>query len=326
MIAEEGRSLTCPPGTVAAVKAALVRPPPSGPSGRVVVAAPSGPVPEARLAEGLAVLRDLQIGEISLAPNLGARTGYFAGEDGVRLAALQAALDDPEVTAIVCARGGYGLTRLLPLLRPAGFVAAPKLLVGFSDATALLCWALRAGVCGVHGPVVTQLGALPAADVQRLALLMRGELPAPLTGDEGVGTTRVVAPLVPANLEVLRSLVGTPWLPDLAGTIVALEEIGERPYRIDRALTQLITSGAFAGVRGFAVGQLYACEEPPAGNPNSPNARAVVRERLAGLDVPVVLGLPFGHLPHEHAALPCGARVELDPSRATLTMLEPVTA
>ncbi|MCY0994125.1 LD-carboxypeptidase [Nannocystis sp. ILAH1] len=306
------------------MKAALVRPPSSGPSGRVVVVAPSGPVPEARLAEGLAALRDLQIGEISLAANLGVKTGYFAGEDAVRLAALQAALDDPEVTAIVCARGGYGLTRLLPHLRAERFSAAPKLLVGFSDATALLCWALGAGVCSVHGPVVTQLSALPQADAQRLATLMRGELPAPLSGDAGVGEARVAGPLVPANLEVLRSLVGTPWLPDLAGTIVALEEIGERPYRLDRALTQLITSGAFAGVRGFAIGQLYACDEPPAGNPDSPDARTVVRERLQSLGVPLVLGLPFGHLPHEHAALPCGSRVELDPRRATLSLLEPV--
>lgn len=271
------------------------------------------------------MLRTLGLGEISLAPNLDTKTGYFAGDDDLRLAALQAALDDPDVTAIVCARGGYGLTRLLPRLAPARFAAAPKLLVGFSDATALLCWGLRARVCGLHGPVVTQLAALPPADALRLAAMMRGEVPAALVGDEGVGDDRVVAPLVPANLEVLRSLVGTPWLPELAGTIVALEEIGERPYRIDRALTQLITSGAFAGVRGFAVGQLYACDEPPAGNPDSPSARAVVRERLGQLAVPLVLGLPFGHLPHENAALPCGARVELDPRRATLTPLEPIT-
>lgn len=306
------------------MKAALLRPPPLGrPGGRLVVVAPSGPVPEDRLVAGLAALRGL--GEISLAPNLGVKTGYFAGDDAVRLQALQAALDDPEVAAIVCARGGYGLTRLLPRLAPAGLRAAPKLLVGFSDATALLCWALKAGVASVHGPVVTQLAALPPGDTARLAALLRGEVPAALEGTGSLGGGRVAAPLVPANLEVLRSLVGTPWLPDLSGTIVALEEIGERPYRIDRALTQLITSGALAGVRGFALGQLYACEEPVSGNPDSPCAEAVVRERLAELAVPVVLGLPFGHVPERHAALPCGTRVELDAERATLTLLEPVT-
>lgn len=309
-----------------AVTAALLRPPPlPRPGGRIVVAAPSGPVPEDRLAAGLEVLRGLGLGEISLAPNLGARRGYFAGDDTVRLAALQAALDDPEVTAIVCARGGYGLTRLLPRLEPAGLRAAPKLLVGFSDVTALLCWALRAGVAGIHGPVVTQLASLPPADAARLAALMRGEVPAALAGAASRGRGRVQGPLVAGNLEVLRSLVGTPWLPSLAGAIVALEEIGERPYRIDRALTQLITSGAFAEVRGFAVGQLHACEEPPSGNPESPCAEAVVRERLAELGVPVVLGLPFGHVPESNAALPCGTMAELDAEAGTLRLLEPVT-
>ncbi len=302
------------------------RPPRLRPGAHVVVVAPSGPVPADRLADGLAVVRALGLGEISLAPNLGDRAGYFAGDDDARLAALQAALDDPEVAAVLCARGGYGLTRLLPRLDPAGFVAAPKLIVGFSDVTALLCWALRAGVAGVHGPVVAQLATLAPADVARLADVLRGELPAPLVGAEAAGSGRVVGPLVPANLEVLRSLVGTPWLPDLRGAIVALEEIGERPYRIDRALTQLLTSGALAGVRGVAVGQLCACEEPASGNPDSPTAAAVVRERFAAAGLPVVLGLPFGHDPKFNAALPCGTLAELDAGRATLTPLEPVAA
>ena len=310
----------------AAPRPGLSRPHPLRPGARIVVAAPSGPVPADRLADGLAVLRALGLGEISLAPNLGARAGYFAGDDGARLAALQAALDDPEVAAIVCARGGYGLTRLLPRLDPSGLRAAPKLIVGFSDVTALLCWALKSGVAGVHGPVVTQLGTLAGEDAARLAGMLRGELPAPLVGSEAAGRGRATGPLVPANLEVLRSLIGTPWLPDLAGTIVALEEIGERPYRIDRALTQLQTSGALAGVRGFAVGQLCACEEPASGNPDSPSAQAVLRERLSESGLPVVFGLPFGHDPKRNAALPCGTRVELDADRATLTALEPVTA
>ena len=311
--------------TAAAPRPALLRPPPLRPGGRIVIAAPSGPVPEARLTEGLAVLGALGLGEISLAPNLRHRAGYFAGDDGARLAALQAALDDPGVAAILCARGGYGLTRLLPRLDPAGLRAAPKAIVGFSDVTALLGWALRAGVAGIHGPVVTQLGTVAPADAARLAELLRGEVPGPLVGTDAAGHGRAVGPLVPANLEVLRSLVGTPWLPALTGAIVALEEIGERPYRIDRALTQLITSGAFAGVRGFAVGQLCACEEPASGNPDSPCAADVVRERLAASGLPVVLGLPFGHDPRRNAALPCGTLAELDADGRTLTLLEPVT-
>lgn len=324
MVAEGWLSLTGPL-YCRAVRAAPLRPRPLRAGARIVVAAPSGPVPEEKLLAGLDVLRALELGEISLAPNLRARAGYFAGPDADRLAALQAALDDPAVDAIVCARGGYGLTRLLPRLDPRGLLAAPKLLVGFSDVTALLCWALRAGLAGVHGPVVTQLAELAPEDVARLAAIVRGEVPAPLVGAGAVGRGRAAGPLVPANLEVLRSLVGTPWLPDLSGCVVALEEIGERPYRIDRALTQLLLAGAFAGVRGFAVGQLCACEEPPSGNPDSPSAAQVIVERLGELGVPVVLGLPFGHDPKRHAALPCGSRVEVDAEAATLTMLEPVT-
>lgn len=308
-----------------AVRAAPSRPRPLRPGARIVVVAPSGPVPEAKLTAGLDVLRALEVGEISLAANVLSRAGYFAGPDADRLAALQAALDDPAVDAIVCARGGYGLTRLLPRLDPRGLVAAPKLLVGFSDVTALLCWALCAGVAGVHGPVVSQLGELAAEDVARLATLVRGEVPAALHGTSALGRGRAAGPLVPANLEVLRSLVGTPWLPRLDGCIVALEEIGERPYRIDRALTQLLVSGALGGVRGFAIGQLCACEEPKTGNPDSPTAEQVMCERLGELGVPVVLGLPFGHDPKRHAALPCGTRVELDADAATLAMREPVT-
>lgn len=299
------------------------RPKAVGPGAKLVVVAPSGPVPADRLATGLAALSGLGLGEISLAPNVLARAGYLAGDDASRLAALQAALDDPDAAALVCARGGYGLTRLLPALDPAGLMAAPKLLVGFSDVTALLCWSLRAGVACVHGPVATQLGELGAEDLARLAALLLGEVPAALVGEPSAGP-RVEGPLVAGNIEVLRSLVGTPWMPDLRGCVLALEEIGERPYRIDRALTQLITSGALAGVRGFAVGQLHACAEPESGNPDSPTAAAVVRERLASLAVPVVMGFPFGHDPNCNAALACGAWVELDPERGTLAQREPL--
>lgn len=305
--------------------AAALRPRALRPGGRVLIAAPSGPVPEDRFAAGLEVLRTRVEGEISLAPNLFARTGYLAGDDAERLAILQQALGDPTLDAIVCARGGYGLTRLLPRLDPTALLAAPKLLVGFSDVSALLCWALRAGLASVHGPVVTQLAELEEDDVERLAATLRGEEPAALAAEEGAVLRggRVEGPLVPANLEVLRSLIGTKFLPDLSGCIVALEEIGERPYRLDRALTHLLTSGAFYGVRGFAIGQLVACAEPPAGNPASPSAQEVLLERLGTLGVPVVTGFPFGHDPKRNAALPCGTRAQLDADHGALYFLEP---
>ncbi len=300
------------------------------PGARIHIAAPSGPVPPDRLEAGIAALRAALgplAGEFSLAPNLAARAGYFAGDDDTRLAALATALADPEIDAIVCARGGYGLTRLLARLDPARLAAAPKLIVGFSDVTALLAWAhVCTGLVGVHGPVITQLGELGSDDHQRLALLLAGDDPGALVADAGVVLRGgcVEGPLVAANLELLRSLVGTRFMPSLAGCVLALEEVGERPYRIDRALTQLLSSGALRGVRGVAVGQLHACEEPATGNPDSPSAEAVVLERLGVLGVPLVTGFPFGHAPTRNAALPFGSRVRLDADNAALYLQEPV--
>lgn len=305
-----------------------LRPPALRPGARIHLAAPSGPVPSERLEAGILALRATLgpiAGEFSLAPNLAARAGYFAGDDDTRLGALTAALIDPEIDAIICARGGYGLTRLLPRLDPAR--VTPKLLVGFSDVTALLAWALvGCNLASVHGPVLTQLGELPDEDRERLALLLTGEDPGALVADSGTVLRGgcVEGPLISANLEVLRSLVGTRFMPDLAGCILALEEVGERPYRIDRALTQLLTSGALRGIRGVALGQLHACEEPATGNPDSPSAEAVVLERLGLLGVPVVTGFPFGHLLTRNAALPFGSRVRLHADNAALYLLEPV--
>ena len=155
--------------------------------------------------------------------------------------------------------------------------------------------------------------------------MLRGEVPAPLQAEEGtvVHGGVVEGPLVVGNLEVLRSLCGTRYMPSLAGAILGLEEVGEAPYRIDRALTQLLSSGALRGVRGVVVGQLVRCEGPD--EAPGPTAREVVVERLQTLGVPVVTGLPFGHDPAYNAALPFGAPVRLHADDCTLECLEPAT-
>jgi len=296
---------------------------------KIHIAAPSGPVDRDRFEAGLARLRAcLPDAQIELADNLWAEDGYFAGDDRSRLRALQAALADPSVDAIIAARGGYGLTRLLGHLDPAGLRRCPKILVGFSDGTALLSWALtQAGVASIHGPVITQMGGLDDDDLDRFLELLRGEEPRTLVADEGavLHGGRVQGQLIVGNLEVLRALLGTPYFPDLRGAILAIEEIGERPYRIDRTLTHLLSAGALRGVRGIAVGQLIGCSEPEHGNPASPSAHSVVVERLEGLGIPVVTGLPFGHDFLHNAALPFGSMAELLADAAALYFLEPAT-
>jgi hypothetical protein len=213
-------------------------------------------------------------GEFSLAPNLAARDGYFAGDDDTRLAALAHALADPEIDAILCARGGYGLTRLLHRLDPARL--APKLLVGFSDVTALLAWALvGCNLASVHGPVLTQLGELPDEDRERLILLLAGHDPGALVA-EAAPSSAAAASRARSSPPTSRSSAASSApasCPALAGCILALEEVGERPYRIDRALTQLLTSGALRGIRGVALGQLHALRGAPDRQPRQPQRR-----------------------------------------------------
>jgi muramoyltetrapeptide carboxypeptidase len=295
-------------------------------AGGIGVVAPSGPIPEDRLAQGLSVLARELAEPIWLAPNLSLRDGYFAGDDAARLAGLVAALQRG-VDTLWVARGGYGLTRILGRIDPALMRSSRPTIVGFSDATALLCWAWAlTELPGIHGPVVTQLGELGPDDLDRVFSWQRGEVPSPLQADAGTvcrGGT-VEGPLIVGNVEVLRSLIGTPWMPSLDGCLLAIEEIGERPYRIDRALTQLLASGSLRGLRGVVVGQLHACREPEHGGSHGMSADEVVVERLEALGVPLVTGFPFGHAPTENAALPFGARVRLHADDATLEFLEPV--
>ncbi len=295
--------------------------------GSVHVVAPSGPVELERLQSGVAHLRR-HYGAPTLASNLELREGYFAGHDALRLQTLATALSDEQARVVWAARGGYGLTRVLERLDPEPLRERAKLVVGFSDVTALLCWAwVRAGLCSVHGPVVGQLDELVEEDRQRLWTLLSGELPEPLVAESGalcLHGGRVEGRLIVGNLEVLRGLIGTPFMPSLAGAILAIEEFGERPYRVDRALTQLLSSGALRGVRGVAVGQLRACVEPDKGGSQGWSAIEVLEDRLGRLGVPMIVGFPFGHEVERNAALGFGVRARLDVDQGSLEMLEPV--
>ena len=265
--------------------------------------------------------------DVVLAANIHERCGYFAGDDRQRLRELREAVADPEAAAILCARGGYGTARLLGSIDPQPLRDHPKILVGFSDVTALLCWAhARAHVTSIHGPVITQLSRLGPHDVEHLETMLRGESLGALETEQGTVIVggKVEGPLVVGNLEVMRSLIGTRYLPPLDGAILGLEEVGERPYRIDRALTHMLDSGVLRGIRAIIVGQLVDCEEPDDGHEDSPSAHDVIVERLQRLGVPVVTGFPFGHQPARNTALPFGALVQLDADSCTLHFPEPV--
>jgi muramoyltetrapeptide carboxypeptidase len=266
--------------------------------------APSGCFEPERFLAGVELLR-----RVGLVPRfddgLLARRRYLAGDDERRSAELLAALADPEAKAVWAARGGYGATRLLPALPLDAVVRRRPWLVGFSDITALHCRWAQAGTASVHGANVTTLVSWSEPARQELFdLLMR---PRPLTYQgtprplpEGA-SARVSGILLGGNLTVLGAMAGTGFLPSWHDAVVLLEDVGERPYRLDRMLTQLRQAGAFAGVRAVLVGQLAGCEEPDA--TAGYTALEVIGDVLADLGVPIVGGLPVGHESSSRAVL-----------------------
>lgn len=298
----------------------MIRPPRLRPGDLIRVVAPSGPVPRDGFLAGverLAARYDVRYDD-----GLFARQGYLAGDDERRLTELRDALLDPAARAVIMARGGYGLGRILPFLDPEWLRSRPIPLVGFSDGTTLLAYAARAGVIAVHGPVVTQLGGLPEADALGLIRLLEEPNPGPLLDEmEGLVPGRARGRLMGGNLEVFSRLLGTPFLPDVSDAILLIEDLGERPYRVDRLLTHLDLAGVFSAVQGVVVGDFAGCLEPEATRANSPTAAQVIEERLGRLAIPVVTGASVGH-GSRNVAVPLGAMVELDALNGTLTALE----
>ncbi len=250
------------------------------------------------------------------------RQRYLAGSDARRLAELRAAFADPAIRAVFCARGGYGATRLLTQLAPHAPEGAPKLLVGFSDITALHLWLQAHGRISIHGPVLTQLARLPPATCTRLFDLLESTRPAPpLAGSATYVGGAAEGPLLGGNLSVLTRLLGTPFMPSLDGAVLLLEDQGERPYRLDRMWTHLHLAGVFARVRGIALGSFTGCEEPGA----SYTSADVLRELAQGTGLPCAAGFPVGH-GDLNEPVPLGAHVRLDADAASLTFLEPAVS
>ena len=298
-------------------------PPPLKPGDLLRVITPSGTLREFEaFQKGLDIWRNRGY-RVELQPHWDAREGYLAGKDSIRRQQLQQAWQDSECRGILCSRGGYGSARLLEDWswslevqdnREIPQSQIPKWLIGFSDITALLWSLCRLGISGVHGPVLTTIAAEPEWSVQRLFDCLEGRPLEPLTGS-GWGGGTVTGILLPANLTVATHLLGTSVQPPLAGMILALEDVTEAPYRIDRMLTQWRMSGAFKGIRGIALGRFSRCD-PPKDVPSW--TVEVLRDRLSDLGIPIVSDLPFGH-EGVNAALPVGQSVVLDGDKGTLS-------
>jgi muramoyltetrapeptide carboxypeptidase len=283
------------------------------------IAAPGGPVDRSRLEEGESLLRAAGF-DTYRRDDLLARDGYTAGSDARRAAELMELVKDPAVAGIICARGGYGCDRILPLLDAGAFRAAAKPLVGYSDITALLLWQHRcAGLMGFHGPMLDRGDDLDRAALDHLIEQLTGEgaLPTTLRGRALVGG-RATGRLVGGSLTLLAASIGSAWELDTRGAILLMEDVGERPYRIDRMLQQLRAAGKFEQLVAVGVGSFESCvdERYP-----QPDVDAVIENALRPLGVPIVSGLPFGHVGRNYA-WPIGGRATIDGARGELQLLE----
>jgi muramoyltetrapeptide carboxypeptidase len=280
------------------------------PGDRVGVVAPGFAVKAAALRSGVARLQRFGF-EPVLGDHLLARDGYLAGDDASRASDLETMLCDPNVKAVWFARGGYGSSRLLDRMPWRRIKRCPKLLIGYSDLTALFSAAIdRAGSVCLYGPVVSELGDASSFHAPSLRNMLAGR-----PYDLSFGKRRIIAPgkargrLVGGNLSMLAHLCGSRFFPDLRNSILFIEETGEETYRIDRMLQQLKLSGALARVSGLLLGEIDA----PARKRFPPDRRlsAVLHEYLHALGVPVVSGLRAGHVKSK-LTLPLGGHAELD--------------
>jgi muramoyltetrapeptide carboxypeptidase len=285
---------------------------PAVPAGATIsVVAPSGPFDLESFARGVEKLR--QHYEVQHTPRIFEAKRYLAGSDEARARELQDALESNS-SALIAARGGYGLTRIVDRI---DLKAAPlKALIGFSDFTALHLLAQQHGWQSIHAPVVTQLGNQPDIVFTRLRDLLAHHPVLPLSGTRTIFPGIAEGPLLGGNLAVLTRHLGTPFLPSFDGAVVVLEDIAERPYQLDRLLTHMRQSRVFDRAAGFVLGDFTDCEQRSAAF----TADEVLAELLSEFKKPCAAGFSIGH-GAVNTPVTLGASVRLDAQAATLQFL-----
>ncbi|HEX8592213.1 MAG TPA: LD-carboxypeptidase [Pseudomonas sp.] len=288
------------------------------PGDAVALVSPAGPVVAEKIESAVQVLQGWGL-RPRVYPHALDKYSFYAGRDEDRASDLNDALADPEIRGIICNRGGYGVQRIIHRLDFDAVRRDPKLLVGFSDITALhaALWT-QARLATVHGPVASQFerGGALASSVKHT--LMSTE-PVLVRADASEATFnvrtrgRASGLLLGGNLSMLSTCIGTPFMPDLDGAILLIEDVGEASYRVDRLLTHLLNCGILQRLAGIAVGQFSL-----PGNANgSVSPSQVLTERLGELGIPVLGGLPIGH-GSANIAVPLGTDAILDADAGTL--------
>lgn len=300
---------------------------------KLAIVAPGSYISEEELKDSIKNLNELGF-ETTYSEKVLLRSGYFAGTDKERAEDLMEKFSDKNVKGIFCARGGYGCSRILPMLDYDVIRSNPKVLIGYSDITALLYGIYKkSGLIAFHGPVGTSTFNDYSVNnfnkvllnPERTSLFQNSN-----SGDDEniYGVTSIVkgkgkGRLVGGNLSIMVSLIGTEFDLNYSNKLIFIEEIGEEPYRIDRMLTQMIQSGKFENASGIMMGIFRKCEVKKESDltAKSFTLMEVLQDRLSNLKIPVLYGMSFGHV-KDKFTIPFGALAELDADKQTFTLLE----
>lgn len=296
------------------------------------VIAPSSAIPEHVIEKALENLTNLGF-KLKLGKNVRASKGYLAGTDEQRIEDLHWAFSDPEVDAVWCIRGGYGATRILPMIDFKIIKKNPKIFIGYSDITALhVAIFQKTGLVTFHGPVGTSdyteftkpnvWDLLTKPTPQYLLKHSEENLKneSNLFKPEVITAGKCQGQLIGGNLSLLSAMDGTPYaLKNLKGKILFMEDIDERPYRVDRMLTQMLQAHDFKQLAGIALGIFEGCN--PKVDENSLTLMECFKDRLGNLGIPVMYGLSFGHIKNQYT-LPVGIEAILDTEAGTINLLE----
>ncbi len=296
-----------------------IRPARLNPGDTIGIVAPAGAFDREVFKQGLNTLKTMGF-HTRVPDEIFDKTGYLAGSDAQRAELVNLLFKDPDVKAIVCARGGFGCLRMLPLVDFDIIRTHPKIFVGFSDVTALLtAITFQSGLVTFHGPMVTTLATASELTRQHLAGAITTNTPLEITPHAGVviqgGHAR--GPVIGGNLNTLCHMLGTPFMPNFDNHILLLEDRDEALYRIDRMLSQMKLAGCFENIAGLVLGSFEECGALD-------GVFQIFEEHFRDSGVPILAGFEVGH-GKQNTTIPFGIDAVLDTDRQVLLFDQPAT-